>query len=172
MEGLFRLNPFIDLDGVLVDFNKGFMELCGSRIPMREYEDEEFAWELIKKTPDFWKQLLPMPGAISFWESLVPYRPCILTSPSTHDTKRAILQKREWVDKWLGKHVPVFFRRSKNKCELASPDALLIDDWEPNIQSWRANGGIAIHHISIENTKQQLALAAKLEDVHSFIRAG
>lgn len=171
MQGLERFNFFVDLDSVLVDFDRGFSVDCGSRIPFREYLDEEAGWDLIKRTPDFWLNLLPMPGAMAFWEQLVPYRPCILTSPSSHDTQRAVVQKRQWVDKWLGKHVPVFFRRAKNKCQLASPDALLIDDWEPNIISWREKGGIGIHHISIPATLQQLDLIGKLEhDVHAYIK--
>jgi hypothetical protein len=173
MEGLRRFNLHLDMDGLLADFDKGFMDMCGSTIPMREYEDEDYAWELIKKAKDFWLNLLPMPGAIAFWEKLwsQDLSLCILTSPSTHDTDRAILQKRQWVDKWLGKHVPIFYRRAKYKAQLASPDAILIDDWLPNIQGWEMAGGVAIHHLNFSATEKYLEYYAQIkDDIRSHIR--
>lgn len=145
----------VDLDGVLADFDRGFLE-C-STLPMRE-TNEEHAWEAIIRTPNFWRRLHPMPGAIAFWEWLKEQgaSPHILTSPSGHDTQRAMKEKREWVDYWLGPHTSVFFRRASLKHQLASPHGILIDDWEANVNRWANSGGIAIQHISIESTKTQI----------------
>jgi len=169
MIGLRRFNLFVDLDGCLADFDKGFMEMCGATMPMRE-TNEDAAWEAIKKAPNFWRRLQPMPGAIAFWEFLKPFNPCILTSPSKNDTDRGVIEKRQWVDNWLGTSTPVFFRRAKFKHHLASPDAILIDDFEPNILNWRNAGGHPILHQNIETTKQELLRLASLEDIHSYIR--
>jgi 5'(3')-deoxyribonucleotidase len=147
----------VDLDGVLADFDRGFLELCGSTLPMRD-TDEDHAWEAIKRTPNFWRRLQPMPGAIAFWEWLKEQgaSPHIITSPSGHDTARAMQEKREWVNFWLGLPTPVFFRRSAFKHQLASPHGIIIDDWEANIRRWQKAGGIGIKHVSIESTKSKL----------------
>lgn len=83
--------------------------------------------------------------------------PIILTSPSFHDEVRARVEKKEWVETWLGKDVPILFRRSKDKHLLAAPDAILIDDWVDNIAHWRQAGGIGIQHLDFHRTRVEIA---------------
>lgn len=151
-----KFNFFVDLDGVLADFDRGFMEFCGSTLPLRE-TDRRAGWEAIKRTPKFWANLPLMPGALALWDLVQAHNPIILTSPSFHDEARARVGKKEWVETWLGKDVPILFRRSKDKHLLAAPDAILIDDWVDNISRWRQAGGIGIQHLDFHSTRAEIA---------------
>ena len=52
--------------------------------------------------------------------------------------------------------VVAFVMNNDKKQEFATPESILIDDREQNIQQWRQAGGIAIHHTSANDTIEQL----------------
>ncbi len=147
------MNIYLDLDGVLVDFAKGFEEHFGqsAEVTFRELGDD-YTWHLIDKIPSFWSSMDPMPDADILWSYVSPYNPSILTKPaaSVHNCKQ---EKLEWVKKYLG-DVPIIF--SSDKYSYADDSSILIDDKEENILPWEEAGGIGILHTDAASTIEKL----------------
>lgn len=152
-----HLTLFLDLDGVLADFDSRFKEHHGKFF--REFEDEE-AWKRLIEIPDFWLNLDPMEDAFDLWDNLkeMGLPVILLSSPGSHDEKRARFQKRLWVNKHLGEDVPLIMCKAKDKQRFSDRDRVLIDDMERNVGQWRQRGGHGIIHTSAKDTLEQLAL--------------
>ena len=144
---------FVDLDGVIVDFIKGYYELTGTDISGSFHDDENF-WDPINKAGyDFWINLTWTEDGKELWNYIKKYNPEILSAPSRQDDSR--VGKHDWVRKELpGSHL--ILRSAKNKKEFASPNSILIDDLQKNVDSWIESGGIGILHTSANDTIKQL----------------
>ena len=144
---------YCDMDGVLADFESGYEELTG--IDLRgEFKKGDDFWDPIKAAGvGFWAGLKWMPDGQELWDYLKPYKPDLLSAPSREQSSR--IGKHVWV-----KHkIPgtkLILRYAKQKQELATPESILIDDRQVNIDQWEAAGGIGILHTSTANTIQQL----------------
>jgi hypothetical protein len=144
---------YCDMDGVLVDFESGYEKLTG--IDLRgEFQKGDDFWDPISKAGvGFWAGLKWMPGGQELWAYLKPYDPVLLSAPSREESSR--IGKAVWV-----KHkIPgtkLILRYAKQKQELATPESILIDDRQVNIDQWEAAGGIGILHTSTDNTISQL----------------
>jgi len=150
---------WVDMDGVLVDFEKGFKKLTG--IAPKDYEEKystEKFWSIIDNEPNFWVNLEWMPKGRELWSYVKEFNPIILTTPSRTNRESCQQQKKSWVRKHLGDY-PVKF--SFNKGEYADEDSILIDDMEHNIESWEEHDGIAILHI---NNKMTIELMVNIMD--------
>ena len=147
---------YCDMDGVLCDFDKRFMEFSNG-IPPSQYENEfgkKAFWELIsKKGVGFWVGIPWMPDGKQLWNYIKPHNPSLLSAPSREESSR--LGKRLWVRN----NIPgtkLILRQAEQKQEFANPNAILIDDRTSNIQQWRDKGGIGIMHTSANETIKQL----------------
>ena len=144
---------YCDMDGVLADFESGYEELTG--IDLRgEFQKGDDFWDPISKAGvGFWAGLKWMPDGQKLWDYLKPFDPVLLSAPSREDSSR--IGKHVWV-----KHkIPgtkLILRYASQKQELATPESILIDDRQVNIDQWEAAGGIGILHTSTANTIQQL----------------
>ena len=87
------------------------------------------------------------------WDYIKQYSPTLLTAPSRE--KSSEIGKQEWIDKNIP-GTPVEFRQAHKKQELATPNAILIDDREDNIERWIEAGGIGIRHTSAASTIKKL----------------
>lgn len=144
---------YCDLDGVLVDFAKGYHKLTGIDLDGQFHNSEKF-WDPINSAGyDFWINLEWMPDGKNIWSYIEKYNPDILSAPSREDDSR--IGKFDWVKRELP-GVRLILRTMKNKKEFASPNSILIDDNEININDWKNAGGIAIHHKSANETIKQL----------------
>ena len=148
-----NMKIYVDLDGVLVDFVKGYQELTGIDITGTFHNDPKF-WEPINKAGyNFWVDLEWTVDGKKLWKYVEKYSPELLSAPSREDDSR--IGKHDWVKRELpGVHL--ILRTAKNKKEFAGPNSVLIDDLETNIQSWIEAGGIGIHHKSADETIKQL----------------
>ena len=73
---------YCDMDGVLVNFIKGYFELTGRDITGQYHTDKRF-WEPIDKAGvDFWVNLEWTPGGKELWNYIKKYNPELLSSPS------------------------------------------------------------------------------------------
>jgi len=144
---------YCDLDGVLVNFIKGYYELTGRDITGAFHTDAKF-WEPIDKAGvNFWFNLEWTPDGKELWDYIKKYNPKLLSSPSRQVDSR--IGKAKWVEKELpGVHL--ILRSAEKKQEFADPNSILIDDRESNIEQWRQSGGIAILHTSATDTINQL----------------
>jgi hypothetical protein len=144
---------YCDMDGVLVNFIKGYLELTGRDITGQYHTDKSF-WEPIDKAGvDFWVALEWTPDGKELWDYIKKYNPDLLSSPSIQNDSR--VGKSLWVKRELpGTHL--ILRSAHKKQEFAAPDSILIDDRESNIEEWANAGGIAIFHTSASDTIEQL----------------
>ena len=144
---------YCDMDGVLVDFERGYKELTGYYT--KSHPDARTFWEPVdSEGPSFWATLPWMPDGRTLWNHIKGYKPYILTSPSLDPgSKKA---KREWVEKELPEAKNIYFRKAQLKPEFSGKNRILIDDREDTIGWWREQGGIGIHHTSAASTIQQL----------------
>jgi len=143
---------YCDMDGVLVDFDKGYKELTGKEASF-DTPKEEFWDSITKAGVKFWIKLDWMPDGKQLWSYIKPYNPDLLSAPSREESSK--IGKFVWVKR----NVPgtkLILRQAERKQEFATPNSILIDDRKDNIQRWKDAGGIGIHHTSAADTIQQL----------------
>jgi hypothetical protein len=149
MEIVVKPTLFVDLDGVLVDFERGFEILHGVHPHLMPEPD---MWAKIVKHDGHWVSLPAMPGALKLWAKIAPYNPIILTGCPKTGFREAELGKREWCARELGDHVAVIATYSKKKPQhMLLPGDILIDDRTKNCKRWEEAGGKAIFY---ENAEQ------------------
>lgn len=160
-----RYRIFVDLDGVLVDFEKGVLEATGKRV---DEQTPSEMWAVLARTPHFYARLDWLPDGRRLWHFLRPLDPTVLTGLPLG--RWAAPQKREWCRINLGPDVPVLTCLSRHKATSAQKvlqpgeTPVLIDDRESLRASWEAIGGIFIHHTSAEESIGALRiLLARLE---------
>ena len=143
---------YCDMDGVIVDFDKGYKELTG-RDASFDIPKEEFWAPISKAGASFWIKLKWMPDGKQLWDYIKGYNPDLLSAPSREESSK--MGKRIWVKR----EVPgakLILRSAERKQEFATPNSILIDDRADNIQRWKDAGGIGIVHTSAADTIQQL----------------
>lgn len=152
---------FCDMDGVLVDFDKGYENLTGKHTKHADVQDSKVFWDTFRQSledkntseKDYWSKLDWMPDGKQLWDYIKPYTPYVLTAPSKNPESKE--GKREWVER-LDNMKNIYFRPAKFKADFAGKNKILIDDREDTIKSWRTNGGIGILHTSAADTIEQL----------------
>lgn len=146
-------NLFVDLDGVCVDFERGFENAFGIR---HDSVPEPLMWKMITERERHWHDLPAMPGAIKLWTNIVGLNPTILTGcPRREAFKPADQGKRSWCEREFGTEIPVITCLSVEKPEhIKNRGDILIDDMQKNITRWEQAGG---RGILFQNTEQALA---------------
>ena len=137
------------MDGVLVDFDKGYEKLTGIDIKGTFHETTKF-WDPINKAgKKFWVDLEWTKDGKELWDYIKQYKPKLLSAPTRQDDSR--VGKHEWVERELP-GVPLLLRSAKHKKDFATPTSILIDDRIVNVEDWIDAGGIGILHESTEKT--------------------
>lgn len=140
-----RPRLFLDLDGVLADFDGGFPRLCGFD---HRTSGKPAMWKAIGDRPGFFADLEPFAGARAFYSIVRPLAPVILTSASSTYFARAAREKHAWVRRHLCADVLVLPVRDGLDKAAFVQDAgdVLVDDYGKNCEAWRANLGLPIKH--------------------------
>ena len=146
---------YLDMDGVLVDFDQQFKDLTG--MMPREFESKHGStgfWEAIDKAGvGFWRGMSWMPGGEALYNRASQFDHELLSSPSRSELSK--IGKRLWRrDKTP--NTKLTLSRSYLKKNYAAPNHILIDDREDNIQQWRDAGGIGILYKSAEQVNAEL----------------
>ena len=144
---------FVDMDGVLADFDAHYEAVFGVR-PDKITDNVD--WSAVRVVQDFYLNIPPMADLTALWAVLGKHRPIILTGVP-RSVAEASDNKRAWARKHLGPGVEVRCCRSREKYQHANPGDLLIDDWEKYKHLWVGAGGVWITHWSAEATIQELA---------------
>jgi len=135
---------FCDLDGVLADFDTQFEYYTG--FPPGQYKDtygKKPFWEVINNLGEiYWSAMPMMPQGKMLWNFIRPYRPTILSSPSSEQSSKT--GKNIWVERNLSPTPHIIFAKAEQKHEYADRNSILIDDREDTIGRWNAAGGIGI----------------------------
>ena len=161
-EGEYKI--YVDMDGVVADFDKRFKDLSGMSPEEFEskYSKKEF-WDLIdeKHKVSFWRGIELMPGAQELIDYVSKHDYEMLTAPSLK--KQSVVGKSLWIKDQVGtlfSSTPkVNYRQAKLK-HLIKPELtkfdILIDDRQDTINRWNSAGGTGILHTSAGNTISQL----------------
>ena len=164
----------LDLDGVMVDLDKGLMDTYNYKFPSERSEENHQAvekmWkEVVAKNPSFWYDLPPMNGFDTLYQKVLTICPepvIISATPedygfdSEHDECKA--QKIAWVHRYLGpmQAFRTIITKSKLKQDyipsLNGDRKILIDDHPGNIERWEKAGGIGILYDTLENVLKKL----------------
>ena len=145
---------YVDMDGVLVDFDGGYEKLTGMTTKEADEKGPEFFWKPISKAgAKWWITLKWMPDGKQLWDYVKKYNPELLSAPSREEASR--MGKRVWVKRELP-GVKLILRSADKKQEFASPNSILIDDREKNIEQWKNAGGIGILHTDAASTIKKL----------------
>lgn len=150
---------YLDMDGVLVDFDKQFEKIGG--MPPREYEKIYGAdgfWGLIDDPKrgggvGYWRGMEWMPGGEELYNFASKHPHFLLSSPSRSELSR--IGKRMW-RKDKTPNTKLILARSYNKKNYADENSILIDDRKDTIDSWIKAGGIGIHYTSSQDAIRQL----------------
>ena len=141
---------FLDLDGVLADFDSHYETHFGVR-PSGHYE-----MEARQLCPDFYRTIPLMTGARDLFRYVdeAGYGVAILTGvPSSVDA--ADNQKHEWAAEHFP-HVQVICCPAREKWEHGRPGDFLIDDYLKYRLDWIGMGGVFIHHTDVPSTIAKL----------------
>lgn len=172
---------YLDMDGVLVDFDKSYEKLTGG-LNLRDYS---------KKVGDRKAHDIFLDAGTKYWEDMdwidggqellataqrLFSNVWILSSAGTRSPELAatvIAGKREW----LKRHIPsipmskvlIVLGRHRKK-EYAAKNAILVDDMPDTIESWNKAGGDGILHSHLTYKKsiealEDLAHPIKLSEI-------
>lgn len=142
---------FCDMDGVIVDFDKGYSKLPGALELDGTYQSTDEFWSPINKAGSkFWEELEWMSDGKRLWGYIEEYYPILLSSPSRKGFGSRE-GKKNWVDRELP-GTPLILTYSFHKQKYSGPNNILIDDRESNINDWISKGGIGILHKTAEET--------------------
>jgi hypothetical protein len=152
---------FCDMDGVLVDFDKGYEDLTGLHTKHADVQDSNDFWNKFKSSLaeknmeeyDYWANLEWMSDGQELWNYIKQYNPYVLTAPSRDPGSK--LGKKEWVQR-LDNMKNIYFRAAQNKSDFSGRNRILIDDRADTIEKWNKAGGIGILHTSTQDTIEQL----------------
>ena len=153
---------YVDMDGVVADFDKRFRDLSGMNPNDYEAKNGKNAfWDFIdvKHKLAFWVGIPPMQDAQRLIDYVSKHDYEMLTAPSIK--KESLMGKGLWIRNWAKKGLfpskpKVNYKSAKNKHHFAAPNHILIDDKQSTIDSWNAAGGVGILHTSASTTINQL----------------
>ena len=151
---------YLDMDGVLCDFERKFGELYGEEaLKNRDRKLWTEDWPDFIQTNQF-EELAKFPGAddlLLFIRKHPEIQVEILTSSGGqkyHDQVKE--QKIVWLKKNSIAYKPNVVPGRKHKKEYAQPDTVLIDDTEDVIENFNRAGGIGILHRDAKETIKRL----------------
>lgn len=151
------MTVYVDMDGVLADFESKAIEILGGDDWKEEIEKPN--WGRLSAVQNLYEILEPMPDMMELWSFLedrfgIGHQIEILTAiPKRAHFPDAVNHKRDWIHRHIGPHVRVNFGPyaydKQFYCKLGD---VLIDDSEMNVDQWNARAGRGILHTSAANT--------------------
>jgi hypothetical protein len=138
---------YLDMDGVIADFDKRYIELYGEKSAKMTVKSEQQFREFIGGQNFATLDLFP--GALTLLKYLreLPIPVEMLSSsasPEYHD--EISRQKKIWLDTHQVTFNPIFVPGKHLKAQYATTTSILIDDDEQNIKDWNAAGGLGVLH--------------------------
>ena len=144
---------YIDMDGVLADFDKRHDELIAAGLAKHE----------AFKHPRAFEDLEPIQGAVEAWHSLQERFETYILSTPAWSNKRCWTDKRVWVEKYLGKTAFKKLILCHNK-GLVQGDYLIDDRIANGVADFK---GVHIH-FGQGNTSTWIDVIKHINDVQDF----
>jgi hypothetical protein len=152
---------YLDLDGVIADFEKRYQSLyhIRPREAQTHKEFNKFFDEFIATKQFATLDFMPdTEEGLRYLDSLdIPIE--ILSSTASEERYDAISkQKRNWLQINSINYKQNFVPGKKHKYKFATADSVIIDDTESVINDWRKAGGIGILHKSWPETISKMRM--------------
>lgn len=171
---------WLDMDGVIVDYQKGIRELTGGydvaewkarakkmtnskgQVPI-EFSSNTLHKMMTEAGARFWADLSWTSDGKRLWNSIKGHNPYILSAyRKKHGDPKEFSKKGKlaWIRKNL--RIPesqiflVYRDQKKNYAAYQGKPTILIDDYVKNIAEFKAAGGMGIRHTSAASTLRQL----------------
>ena len=155
---------FLDLDGVLADFEQGVHQVTGCYSHQLNLSQ---MWRALARSNCFFEHLPWTSEGKTLWEATKGQEPIILTGLPRGTWAEP--QKRAWCARELGEEVPVITCMARDKIKWAravlAPNQIpvIVDDRLKNKQPWVDQGGIFIIHRSVDQSLQELQKLALVQ---------
>ena len=156
---------YLDMDGVVADFEQRFKDLSG--MGPRDFEakyGKNAFWDFIDEGDNkikFWVGIPPMEGASQLVNYVSKHDYVMLTAPSIK--KQSRLGKALWIRNHTGDIFPskptVIFKAAREKHKVKpslTEKDILIDDKASTIDNWNAAGGTGILYTSANQAISEL----------------
>lgn len=161
---------FIDLDGVMFDFDGHYLNMFGHEAKDAPTKDD--MWRTIATRPNFFTEMPVMDGAADFLHrySYLPH--AFLTHVPNNkfglSMEEIARQKRQAIQQSFGHSglvIPVIGRpiHVPKALFMDRPGDVLVDDWPKNIQEWEAAGGVGVLHRNFTETSAAIEWRLYLE---------
>lgn len=144
---------YIDMDGVLADFDKGFFNISGGKTAENTPDPE--LWEIIGKygKVKFFSELPWMPGGQELWgfvtDNFLKVKILSACGRNSDVDKETPTGKLTWLRHHLT-HLSmddiILVTNKHKKRHYSKPDDIIIDDTPVVIHEWVKKGGIGILH--------------------------
>jgi 5'-nucleotidase len=138
---------YLDMDGVLADFDRHYDQLIGRRTA-----EGKVLWDEVARYPSFFLDLALMEGARELWAAVPKDRRRIL-SGFPEEIDYAAAQKRQWLKRnnfEIDEDRVLLVPGRREKRSYSRPGHILIDDWQPVIFAWEEGGGTGIWYRNAE----------------------
>lgn len=153
VESKFKI--YLDLDGVLADWEKQFEEYSG--MTCDEYESKfgkEKRYEFVlKNSPNFYSSMKWMPDGKLLYNFAKEF-PSEILSHSTDE--KSTIGKLNWLKNNQIELKPNLVSKREDKSKFANPKSILVDDRKDVIDSFNNAGGIGILHTNSIDTINKL----------------
>ena len=155
---------YLDMDGVLVNFEKQLEDTIKMPISKWMKLDRKARWDPVIARKDFWSSMPWLPEGKKLFNYVRKYKPHILSAYVEHaHDPNCIPGKTQWVMRNTNidrsKINLVMRSQKKNYAKVAGKPAILIDDYVKNTKEFTQKGGIGI---TFQNANQAIAELKKL----------
>lgn len=146
---------FLDLDGVLADFDAGVEALLGMSAAAYEAKrSKRDFWFRLMRADDFYGTLPEMADARTLFDAVAHLEPTILTGLPIG--KWAAPQKERWVAEHFP-GTPIITTMARDKHKHMHPGDVLVDDRENHRATYEEAGMVFIHHKNARDSLSRLA---------------
>lgn len=143
---------FVDLDGVLADFDGFYLHQFGKPLDRGGESDPPGMWENIRQHGTFYRDMPPLADAEELWNGVRRWNPVVLTGVPYTQVPEAERHKRAWMQEHFGADVPVVCCKSRHKYRHGKPGDVLVDDWAKYQDLWVRMGGVFVLHRSAKDS--------------------